>query len=69
LCRLLTFQSADRQEEGAHQETNERIHGVGAGRTSRDVKTVSEPPELGAEQVAGKAVEVSIDASKLLSFN
>lgn len=54
------FQSADRQEEGAHKEANECVYGLGSSRTSSDVKTVSQPPELRAEQVAGKAVEVSI---------
>lgn len=60
-------QSADRQEEGAHQKTNERIYGVGASSPSRDVKAVPEPPELGAEQITRQAVEVSI--AKIWFFN
>lgn len=57
---FFVLQSADRQEEGAHKEANECVHGVGPSRTPRHVKTVSEPSELRAEQVAGKALEVSM---------
>lgn len=57
---VFVLQSADRQEEGAHKEANECVHGVGPSSTSRDVKTVPEPSKLRAEQVVGEAVEVSI---------
>ena len=53
------MQSADRQEEGAHQTPNERFHGLGASSSSSHVKAVSEPSEFGAQQVIGKTLEVS----------
>lgn len=53
------FQSSNRQEERAHQEANECVYGMGSGRTSCHVKTVSKLTELRAQQVTGKALEVS----------
>lgn len=55
----MVSQSSNRQEEGAHQEANECVYGLGASSSPCDVKTVSEPSELRAQQVAGKALEVS----------
>lgn len=56
---LFHLQSADRQEEGTHKEANECVYGLGSSRTSRHVKTISQPPELRAQQIIGKIMEVS----------
>lgn len=63
---VFVSQSSDRQEEGAHKEANECVYGLGSSCTSCHVKTVSESSELRAQQISGKAVEVSDSKHRLI---
>lgn len=71
LCQSRAFrfsthsQSTIGSEEGAHQASHERVHGLGAGSTPRNVKTISTSAELGAEQVTGQAMEVSVRGQRI----
>ena len=47
------------QEEDPRQETNERLHGVGSGGAAAAGAPVPQPPQRGAQQDAGQALEVS----------
>lgn len=53
-------QSTLRSEEGAHKAPHERVYGLGPSSPSGHVKTISTSTELGAQQVARQAVEVSM---------
>lgn len=55
----LHFQGAHGPQKGAHQATDERLHGLGPGSPQGHVQTVSASAELRTEQIAGQAVEVS----------
>lgn len=53
-------QSTLRSKEGAHKAAHERVYGLGTSSPSGHVKTISTSTELGAQQVARQALEVSM---------